>query len=135
MKITSHFKEWAARLAAMEPIADPFISCYLDLSPGFLTRFDSSARAAKRALRPRDRRAVADALARIESFLKIDVGRGDGGVAIFSRAGVDPFFLTLPLDAPVSTICTIASRPDTSGLLAPTDHGASTGCEEEASAY
>ncbi|HEU0142229.1 MAG TPA: hypothetical protein VFQ79_21085 [Bryobacteraceae bacterium] len=132
MKITDQFKEWAARLAAMEPGADPFVSCYLDLSPGFLTRFDSSARAAKKGLRPRERRAVTDALARVESFLKIDAGRGEGGVAIFSRAGVDPFFLTLPLDVPVSTICTIAPRPDTSGLLALTEQGDSAGFEEVA---
>ena len=87
------------------PVTDAeVISCYLTLEGGGLTdrnAFDTRVWFLKQEVAGTARRDSEDALKRIEEYLTIGLLPDAKGIAIFSRAGAEPFFLPLQFRVPL----------------------------------
>ena len=88
----------------MRETGDPLVSCYLNLESdraSYRNELDLRVRVIRRALPEQARRGFEEALGRIEAFLVSEVLPEAKGVALFSRAGVEPFFLALQFRVPL----------------------------------
>jgi len=83
---------------------DPLVSCYLNLESGrasYRDELDVRVQVIRRALPEQARRGFEEALGRIEAFLVSEILPKANGVALFARAGVEPFFLALQFRLPL----------------------------------
>jgi peptide chain release factor subunit 1 len=96
-------------LAALEPNGFPFISLYLNLQPDQHGR-DNFMPFVRKEFAARAKSFVPDSLelgsfklatTRIMSFLRNELRPSANGVAIFACAGLDVYFKTVQLDAPI----------------------------------
>ncbi len=99
-----NLKDHVRTLVALNETKDPLVSCYLNLELGRATyrnELDLRVRVIREALAAQARRGFEEALGRIEAFLVSEVLPETNGVALFSRAGVEPFFLALQFRVPL----------------------------------
>lgn len=91
-------------LVTLNETEDPLLSCYLNLDLGrasYRNDLDLRVRVIREALPKQARRGFEEALGRIEAFLASQVLPETNGVALFSRAGAEPFFLSLQFRLPL----------------------------------
>jgi len=98
------------------PVADaPVISCYQALAAGRLAdrnAFDGRMRSLRRSLHVTEQHAFDAALARIEDILATELLPNAKGLAVFSRAGDQPFFLPLQFQVPLPNWIALDSTPN-----------------------
>jgi hypothetical protein len=98
------------------PVADaPVISCYQALAAGRLTdrnAFDGRVRSLRQNLHIQEQQAFDAALARIEDLLATALLPNSKGLAVFSRAGEQPFFLPLQFQVPLPNWIALDSTPN-----------------------
>src|ERR1035437_1442734 len=85
-------------LATLNETGAPVVSCYLNLERGPLAyrgALDERVELLRRSLPEPRRSQVAAALEPIEAWLRARPANGTQGLALFSRAGDQPFFLPL----------------------------------------
>jgi len=99
-----NLKDHIRTLITLRETGDPLVSCYLNLESdraSYRNELDLRVRVIRRALPEQARRGFEEALGRIEAFLVSEVLPEAKGVALFSRAGVEPFFLALQFRVPL----------------------------------
>ena len=99
-----NLKDHIRTLVTLKETGDPLVSCYLNLESGRATyrnELDLRVRVIRRALPVQARRGFEEALGHIEAFLVSEVLSEANGIALFSRAGVEPFFLALQFRLPL----------------------------------
>lgn len=104
-----------AALAALEETEAPVLSCYLNLekgAPACQIELAQRIESLKESLHPATRLQVDAAFGTIETYLREREGRGNFGLALFSRAGKQPFFLPLEFRVPLPTSITASSGPN-----------------------
>jgi len=92
-------------LATLPQTAAPVISCYLNREPGQPNGrhlLEERVRLFNGSLAPTWRWEFEVALRRIDAYLSQGVPEGVVGLAIFARAGQQPFFLPLRLRPPAN---------------------------------
>ncbi len=98
------------------PVGDaPVISCYQSLAAGRLAdrnAFDGRVRSLRRSLNVTEQRTFDAALARIEDVLETALLPHAKGLAVFSRAGEQPFFLPLQFQVPLPNWIAVDSTPN-----------------------
>ncbi|MFN8439562.1 MAG: hypothetical protein U0175_02245 [Caldilineaceae bacterium] len=102
-------------LATIEENADPFVSCYLTLTPepmSWREIYDKRLYLLRRSLRGDARWAFEEAVGKIEAFLAKELANESRGVAIFARGGEKPFFLGLQFQVPLPTWINVNSTPN-----------------------
>jgi hypothetical protein len=100
------FQGHIRRLATLPKTRAPVVSCYLRVEGGDLKHrrvFAGRVEELRRSFAGEDARLLEEALTPIERFLSTEVHRGSKGVAVFSRAGRQPFFLALQFYVPLPT--------------------------------
>ncbi|MGB5526722.1 MAG: hypothetical protein WBO43_07965 [Gemmatimonadota bacterium] len=100
------FQGHIRRLASLPETRAPLVSCYLRVEGGHLKHrraFANRVEELRRSFAGEDAQLLEEALVPIERFLSMEVNRGSKGVAVFSRAGRQPFFLTLQFYVPLPT--------------------------------
>lgn len=104
------------RTLATLPVTDAeVVSCYLTLEGGGLTDrnvFDTQARLLKQGMTGTARRDSEDALKRIEEYLTTELLPDAKGIALFSRAGAEPFFLPLQFRVPLPIWVAVDTTPN-----------------------
>ncbi len=93
-------------LASLPETRAPVVSCYLRVEGGRLKHrrvFTDRIEELKRSFAGETAQLFEEALAPIERFLSLELRRGSKGVAVFSRAGRQPFFLALQFYVPLPT--------------------------------
>lgn len=101
-------------LAALPATDAPVISCYQTLAAGRLAdrnAFDERVQALRRALNAQERCAFDAALARIEQTVATELLPASKGIAAFSRAGEQPFYLPLQFQVPLPNWIAVDSTP------------------------
>ncbi len=91
-------------LATLSETESPVISCYLRLDEGRIADrnfLDGTFGSLRQGLTGDARRSFDEAVARIESYLARELMVEAEGIALFSRAGSDPFFLPLQFRVPL----------------------------------
>ena len=91
-------------LATLEETSSQVISCYLNLeagASGYRNALDERAGLLRKTFTGEARKDFEAALGRIEDFLNAELRPGTKGVAVFSRAGAQPFFLPLQFRVPL----------------------------------
>lgn len=105
-------------LVTQNETKDPFLSCFVDrtnpLSDALLTE---RARVVRKALHEDDLPAFEEALGRIEGYLANQVKKNSRGVALFARAGEDPFFLALEFEVSIPTELAAGPLPNVYRLV------------------
>ena len=104
-----------AALAALEETDAPVLTCYLTLEKGALAYPDVLAEripTLKESLHPSKRFQVDAAFSTIEGYLQERRGAGSLGLALFSRAGKQPFFLPLEFRVPLPSRMSVSLKPD-----------------------
>jgi len=104
-----------AALATLEETDAPVITCYLNLEKSALAYqhvLAGKIQTLKESLHGSKRFQVEAALGTIETYLRERRGGGSLGLALFSRAGTQPFFLPLEFRIPLPTRLSVSSRPD-----------------------
>lgn len=108
--------KWHVRTLATLPETDaPVVSCYLALENGRIKKsnaYEEHVRPIKRGLLPQETRSLEDALEPIGAYLANDLLPDAKGIAIFSRAGSDPFFLPLQFRVPLPNWIVMDSTPN-----------------------
>ena len=102
-------------LASLPETDAEVISCYLTLENGrFKNRnvFDGQVRAIKNDLTGQTRRDFEVALDRIETYLAADLLPDAKGLAVYSRAGEEPFFLPLHFRVPLPNWVAVDRTPN-----------------------
>lgn len=102
-------------LAAIEETSDPFVSCYLTLTPepmSWRNIYDKRLYLLRRSLRGDAWWAFEEAVGKIEAFLTKELADESRGVAIFARGGESPFFLALQFQVPLPTWVNVNSTPN-----------------------
>ena len=102
-------------LASLPETDAEVISCYLTLENGRLKNrnvFDGQVRAIKNDLTGQTRRDFEVALDRIETYLAADLLPGAKGLAVYSRAGEEPFFLPLHFRVPLPNWVAVDRTPN-----------------------
>ncbi|SRR6266567_2070124 len=102
-------------LATLPQTADPVISCYLNWEPGQPQGrhlLEERVRLLKASLRPQRRWEFGEALNRIDAYLGQGVPGGVAGLAIFARAGQEPFFLPLQFHVPLPNWLAVDTVPN-----------------------
>ena len=102
-------------LATLTETGAPVVSCYLNLERGPLSyrrALDARIELLRRSLPEPRRSLVAAAMEPIEAWLRALPGNGTKGVALFSRAGAQPFFLPLAFRVPLPTWISVDSTPN-----------------------
>jgi len=98
------------------PVADaPVISCYQALAAGRLVdrnAFDERVSWLRRGLSVRERHSFDAAVARIEQTIATGLSPNSRGLAIFSRAGEEPFLLPLQFQVPLPNWIVLDSTPN-----------------------
>ena len=91
------------------------ISCYLALKDGNLTdrsAFDTQVRLLTQGVTGTTRQDSEDALGRIEKFLATGLLPDARGIALFARAGTEPFFLALQFRVPLPNWIAVDITPN-----------------------
>jgi hypothetical protein len=102
-------------LATLPQTVDPVISCYLNREPSqanvrhFL---EQRVRLIRGSLVPEWRLEFEEAMSRIDAYLRQDVREGVVGLAMFARAGQQPFFLPLEFHVPLSNWLAVDTAPN-----------------------
>ena len=102
-------------LATLNETSAPVVSCYLNLERGPLSyrrALDARVELLRRSLMELQRSLVAAAMGPIEAWLRDLPANGSKGVALFSRAGGQPFFLPLAFRVPLPTWISVDSTPN-----------------------
>ncbi len=98
------------------PVTDALvISCYQSLAAGRLANrsvFDDRVQSLRRGLGIQEKQAFDAALARIEEVLATALLPNAKGLAAFSRAGEQPFFLPLQFQVPLPNWIAVDSTPN-----------------------
>ena len=100
------FQGHIRRLASLPETRASVVSCYLRVEGGRLKHrrvFANRVEELRRSFAGEDAQLFEKALVPIERFLSEELHRGSKGVAIFSRAGRQPFFLALQFYVPLPT--------------------------------
>ncbi|MFH1417305.1 MAG: hypothetical protein ABII12_03350 [Planctomycetota bacterium] len=109
------------RTLATLPVTDAeVISCYLTLHGGDLTDrnvFDTHVRLLKQGTTGSARRDREDALRRIEEYLTTNLLPEAKGIALFSRAGAEPFFLPMQFQVPLPNWVAVDTTPNIYHLI------------------
>lgn len=104
------------RTLATLPVTDaPVISCYQTLAAGRLAdrnAFDDRVQSLRRGLSIQEQHAFDAALTRIEEMLAMELSANSKGLAAFSRAGEQPFFLSLQFQVPLPNWLAVDSAPN-----------------------
>lgn len=104
------------RILATVPETDaPVVSCYLGIARGRLSRpeaFEERVRSLQSALSGRERRNLQDAIAPIRSFISSRLLPDASGAAIFSRSGLQRFFLPLQFRVPLPDWLAVDTVPN-----------------------
>ena len=101
-ELQGHIRE----LATLSETRSPVISCYLRVEGGRLRHrrtFANRIEELRRSFAGEAAELFEEALAPVERFLSGELHRGSKGVAVFSRAGRQPFFLALQFYVPLPT--------------------------------
>lgn len=102
-------------LVSLPETEAPVISCYLQLNQGNVKdrdRFDELVRSLGRGVLAENRQDVVDAMPPIEAYLQDELSVDTKGVAIFSRAGDEPFFLAFQFHVGVPNWMAADSTPN-----------------------
>jgi len=102
-------------LATVTETGAPVVSCYLNLERGPLSyrrAVDARMELLGRSLPEAQRKLVVAAMEPIEAWLRAISGNGTKGVALFSRAGDQPFFLPLAFRVPLPSWISVDSTPN-----------------------
>lgn len=98
------------------PVTDaPIISCYQTLTAGRLAdrnAFDERVQSLRQGLTVQEKRDYATALTRIEDMLATELLPNSRGLAVFSRAGEHPFFLSLQFQVPLPNWIALDCTPN-----------------------
>ena len=100
------FQGHIRKLATLPKTQAPVVSCYLRVEGGHLKHrrvLADRVEELRRSFAGEDARLFEEALTPIERFLSTEVHRSSKGVAVFSRAGRQPFFLVLQFYVPLPT--------------------------------
>ena len=112
-------------LATLTETDAPVISCYLNLEQGPLSyrrALDARTELLRRSLSEPRRSLVAAGMEPIEAWLRALPANGSKGVALFSRAGDQPFFLPLAFRVPLPTWISVDSTPNIYHLVESKDN-------------
>lgn len=111
-------------LASLASTRAPVVSCYVDLEhKGWRGEFDERAAALGAAFpHGEGRRWFEHALGRIRMHLRRPKSLGARGLALFARAGEDPFFLPLEFRLPVPSRLEVGRFPHIYRLVAMRDN-------------
>ena len=107
--------EYIKELATLEPREAPVVNCYLDLGSGsgnYRSILDERVHVLRKSLPEKDLDQFEEALAKIEGFLQNGVAPVTRGIAIFARAGADPYFLAIPFEVPLPNWIAVDSTPN-----------------------
>lgn len=102
-------------LATLNETDAPVVSCYLNLERGpmaYRSALDGRVELLRRSLPEPRRSQVAAAMEPIEAWLRDRPANGWQGVALFSRAGDQPFFLPLAFRVPLPTWISVDLTPN-----------------------
>lgn len=102
-------------LATLQETDAPVISCYLNLEGGPLAYQEVLAervQTLRKSLRDPERRQLDAAFHPIEAYLRERPEAGSLGLALFSSAGQQPFFLPLEFRVPLPTWISVNSTPN-----------------------
>lgn len=109
------------RTLATLPVTDaPVISCYQSIDAGRLadrSAFDDRVQSLRRGLSIQEQPFFDAALARIDQMLATDLLPNSKGLAAFSRAGEQPFFLPLQFQVPLPNWIAVDSTPNIYHLI------------------
>ena len=104
------------RTLATLPVTDaPVVSCYQNLDAGRLAdrnAFDDRVQSLRRGLSIQEQEYFDVALGRIEEVLATELLPNAKGLAVFSRAGEQPFFLPLQFQVPLPNWIAVDSTPN-----------------------
>jgi protein required for attachment to host cells len=107
-------EQYVAILATMPETEAPVISCYLNLQggpPGYQDAWNERIAALRKCLAGTERRDFEEALVQIEKFLQAGMPEGAVSLALFARAGRQPFFLPLDFRVPLPTWIAVGPTP------------------------
>ncbi|MCP4752644.1 MAG: hypothetical protein GY866_17295 [Proteobacteria bacterium] len=102
-------------LATLPETDEPVVSCFMTLENGRVKNsnvFEQYLQPIKRALSTQERHSMRDALEPIRTYLADKLLPDAKGVAIFSRAGDEPFFLPLQFKVPLPYWIAVDSTPN-----------------------
>jgi len=102
-------------LITLPVTAAPVISCYQSLAAGRLTdrnAFDERVRSLRKGLSVQEQQDFGAALARIEQMFATNLLPHAKGLAAFSRAGEQPFFLPLQFQVPLPNWIAVDNLPN-----------------------
>lgn len=102
-------------LATLAESEAPVISCYLEVgngSPGFHKVLNDRVQTLRQSLRGNALRPFEEALSTIRTYLQTEIATWSRGVALFARAGEQPFFLPLQFRVPLPNWVAVGSTPN-----------------------
>jgi len=111
---TKNLEEHIRALATLEESEAPLISCYLQVGngwPGYTSILHERAQSLRRSLHANVLEAFDEALARIEAFLQTGIEPWAQGLALFARAGRQPFFVPLQFRVSLPNWIAVGSAP------------------------
>jgi len=111
----ANLQTYVRTLAMLPETDDPVVSCYVALENRRLkypNLFDEQIRAVRAGLAWEARRALEEALQPVQAFLTEGLPSDAKGAAVFSRAGKEPFFLTLRLRVPLPNGIAVDKTPN-----------------------
>jgi rubrerythrin len=102
-------------LAMLPATDDPVVSCFVALENRRLKApnlFDEQIRAVRTGLAGETRRALEEALQPVQAFLHHGLSSDAKGAAIFSRAGKEPFLMTIQCRVPLPNWTVVDRTPN-----------------------
>jgi len=102
-------------LATLPQTPDPVISCYLNREPGHPNGrhlLEERVQLLRGSLAAKWRWEFEEALNRIDAYLRQGVPEGVVGLAMFARAGQEPFFLPLQFHVPLPNCLAVDTAPN-----------------------
>ena len=102
-------------LACLQEASAPVISCYLNLEKGeagYRNALDERVRALRGSLEEEEQRAFEYALGQIETYIATKLPAEAKGAALFSRGGMQSFFLPFQFQVPLPNWISIDSTPN-----------------------
>jgi rubrerythrin len=103
------------KLATLEENDSPLISCYLDVRnrvPGFRDELASRIHLLNKTLGEESLKEFQRAAAKITHYLEHPVPQHTQGIAVFSRAGKQPFWLALHFAVPLPNRIAVGTTPN-----------------------
>lgn len=108
-------EEHIRTLSIVPEMESPLISCYLDLSVGVIAcreELEARMHLLRKSLPVRNVPELEQCSAKIEAFLDADLLPGTRGLAIFVRAGDQPFWLALQFEVALPTWIAAGATPN-----------------------